>query len=389
MSLTFASVPRISAAQFERVLSRFHSPVAPIASACYRIITDEQLDPAVALAFFGKESTFGTRGRSVEWKSWGNMRKAENPALANPPVPGLSFATYPSWQASVRDWCLHMRARYVAQGLNDVDKAIAVYAPAFENDVDQYRAFVRDHVAQWIAEDTPMTVPVDATTYRSPNFNNRPAGQKPIALLLHTTEGAWPSDAEWLSSVASQVSSHYVISPAAKVYQLVDDDKRAWHAGVGTYAGFGDWNNISIGIEVSHLENHAWAAGQREVLRDLCLMKIAQYHITRELIAAHRWIAPDRRRDPTDFPDSDLKPWIAGLYGVPIPHPVVTFLKTTVAANLRQGPGTTFPVVLVMAAGETAGYDGDTLGESINGNNVWKHRADSLGFVWSGLVVPA
>lgn len=166
-----------------------------------------------------------------------------------------------------------------------------------------------------------MTLQIDTTTYRSPNFNSRPFGQKPIALLLHTTEGAWPSDAAWLSSVASQVSSHYVISPQAKVYQLVNDDKRAWHAGVGTYAGFGDWNNISIGIEVSHIENHPWTPGQREVLRELCLILITKYSITQQMIAAHRWIAPARRRDPTDFPDGELKPWIAGLYGTSVPVP--------------------------------------------------------------------
>lgn len=162
-----------------------------------------------------------------------------------------------------------------------------------------------------------MALQIDTSTYRSPNYNSR-LGNPIRAILLHTTEGNWPSDAQWLSSSASQVSAHYVISPQAMVFQLVDDSHRAWHAGTGSYAGISDWNTPSIGIEVSHREHSAWAPGQRDVLRELCLVLIARYGINRDLIAAHRWIAPDRRRDPTDFPDSELRPWIVALYGPPV-----------------------------------------------------------------------
>lgn len=165
-----------------------------------------------------------------------------------------------------------------------------------------------------------MTLVIDQS-FKSPNFNSRPAGIRPSAIVLHTSEGNWDSDRAWLCSSASQVSAHYIISPTGELFQLVPDAARAWHAGVGTFAGIADWNDVSIGIEVSHREGHAWLPGQREVLRELCLMLIAKYGIVQSRIAAHRWIAPDRRRDPTDFPDPELHAWIAQLYGGLPPAP--------------------------------------------------------------------
>lgn len=156
-------------------------------------------------------------------------------------------------------------------------------------------------------------------SFKSPNFNARPAGVKPSSICLHTTEGSFPGDRSWLCSPASQVSCHYLISPNGDVYQLVADDKRAWHAGVGSYLGISDWNNASIGIEASRKQGDPWPQVQRNALRELCQMLIVKYDIKQNLIAAHRWIAPDRRSDPTDWNDAGLKAWIAELYAPAAP----------------------------------------------------------------------
>lgn len=158
-----------------------------------------------------------------------------------------------------------------------------------------------------------MTLRIN-TSRSSPNFNNRPVGTKPIALLIHTTEGRWPTDLQWLCSQSSQVSCHYVISPTGTVFQIVNDAKRAWHAGVGTYQGYADWNNISLGVEVSHKQGDTYSVAQKDALWDLCTALIAKYDIRQNLIAAHRWVTPGRRSDPTDWPDADFKAWIGRLY---------------------------------------------------------------------------
>lgn len=154
MALTFRSAPRISSAQFIRVLERFGSPCAPIAAECYTIITESGLDPAVALAFFGHESVFGTRGVAVETLNWGNVRTAVRPERTTGTHP-RNFAIFRSWQDGLRDWCERINQRYIDQrGLDTVEKAIPVYAPPSDgNNVNVYIDHVTRLVNDWIAAD--------------------------------------------------------------------------------------------------------------------------------------------------------------------------------------------------------------------------------------------
>lgn len=154
MALTFRCPPRISRDEFARVLQKFNSPCAPIAAECYDTITSTGLDPAVALAFFAHESTFGTRGVAVETLNWGNVRKAFKPERAVGTHP-RNFVIFRSWQDGLRDWCERINARYIDErGLDTVEKAIPVYAPSSDgNNVQAYIDKVTRLVSTWIAED--------------------------------------------------------------------------------------------------------------------------------------------------------------------------------------------------------------------------------------------
>ena len=57
---------------------------------------------------------------------------------------------------------------------------------------------------------------------------------------------------ERLSDPKSEVSAHYLIDEAGKVTQLVDEQKRAWHAGQGCWGEINDINSYSIGIELDY-----------------------------------------------------------------------------------------------------------------------------------------
>lgn len=166
MALTFRNSPRISQAQFVRVLERYGSPCASIGAECYTIISSYGLDPAVALAFFGHESVFGTRGVAVETRNWGNVRapvKAERTIGMHP----RHFAIFRSWQDGLRDWCERINERYIDQkGLDTVEKAVPVYAPSTDgNNEAAYINHVTKLVADWIAADTPpQPQPVPSTT---------------------------------------------------------------------------------------------------------------------------------------------------------------------------------------------------------------------------------
>jgi len=85
----------------------------------------------------------------------------------------------------------------------------------------------------------------------SPNYNDRPAGKAVSMLVLHYT-GMRDAEAalKRLTDPEAQVSSHYLIDEAGKVYRLVEEQRRAWHAGVSWWAGEKNVNGRSIGIEL-------------------------------------------------------------------------------------------------------------------------------------------
>ena len=68
-------------------------------------------------------------------------------------------------------------------------------------------------------------------TVPSPNFDERPFA--PDMVVLHYTD---MPDVEaaiaWLAAPESRVSAHYVITTAGEIVAMVDEAKRAWHAGV-------------------------------------------------------------------------------------------------------------------------------------------------------------
>ena len=46
--------------------------------------------------------------------------------------------------------------------------------------------------------------------------------------------------------------AHYMAYEDGRIFQLVPEARRAWHAGAGTWAGDSDINSCSIGIEIAH-----------------------------------------------------------------------------------------------------------------------------------------
>ena len=72
-------------------------------------------------------------------------------------------------------------------------------------------------------------------------------------LLLHYTGMPGEERAlDWLCDERSGVSSHYFVFEDGRIVQLVDEERRAWHAGVSFWAGETDINSRSIGIEIAN-----------------------------------------------------------------------------------------------------------------------------------------
>lgn len=170
-----------------------------------------------------------------------------------------------------------------------------------------------------------MPLTIDSTTHRSPNSSPRPAGVVPDMVILHDGEGTKASDLRELLRtdvpLEDRVSAHYYVDRRGNVYELVNPLREAWHAGTSSWQGRGslEIRRRSIGIESEHKQGQNWPAVQRQAYADLCRYLIGRFPIQQRYVAAHRWIAPNRKFDPTDWPDDELRTWIAALFVAPQP----------------------------------------------------------------------
>lgn len=146
---------------------------------------------------------------------------------------------------------------------------------------------------------------------KSLNFSER---QLPISMLvLHYTETATDEDALKILTNANSshpVSSHYLIGTDGTLYRLVDEEKRAWHAGLSFWRGITDVNSASIGIEISSKgrdkDGNAIPFSDNAIATLKILSKdiIRRHKIKPINIVGHSDIAPTRKIDP-----GELFPW--------------------------------------------------------------------------------
>lgn len=136
-------------------------------------------------------------------------------------------------------------------------------------------------------------------------------------IVLHYTVSTDEGNLKTLTT--EKVSAHYLVTsvPSEPVYNLVDDHKRAWHAGVSEFAGRTNINDTSIGIEIASLAVNGSPAERKKfgfflpydyfieypeaqfqkvvsLVQDLS----SKYNISAKHILAHSDIAPTRKMDP-------------------------------------------------------------------------------------------
>jgi N-acetylmuramoyl-L-alanine amidase len=142
----------------------------------------------------------------------------------------------------------------------------------------------------------------------SPNFNNRPNNINVDMLVLHYT--GMPTAEEALGRMCdptSNVSAHYMINEQGKIYHLVSEDKRAWHAGISYWRGNTNINDRSIGIELANpgheFDYHIFPEIQIDALIQLATNIVARHPIPPRNIVGHSDIAPIRKQDPGELFD--------------------------------------------------------------------------------------
>lgn len=111
-----------------------------------------------------------------------------------------------------------------------------------------------------------------------------------------------------------RVSSHFFIARNGSLWQFVDCDARAWHAGISNYRGRDNCNDDSIGIELEGMEGDRFTPAQYDRLETLIGQLRQRYPV--RYIAGHEHIAPGRKRDPGSGFDWDrlqTSPTLRGL----------------------------------------------------------------------------
>jgi N-acetylmuramoyl-L-alanine amidase len=148
---------------------------------------------------------------------------------------------------------------------------------------------------------------LDSINTPSPNFDERGAAVDMV--VLHYT--GMPTGEEALARLrdgASKVSSHYLVEEDGRIFRLVDESMRAWHAGVSSWRGETGVNARSIGIEIVN-PGHEWgyrAFPDVQIESVVALLKdiVGRRNIPANRVLGHSDVAPQRKEDP-----GELFPW--------------------------------------------------------------------------------
>jgi len=194
-----------------------------------------------------------------------------------------------------------------------------------------------------------MTGTADPVDLPSPNHGPRPPGTAVDMLLLHYT-GMRSAEAalDRLRDPVAQVSAHYLIDEAGRIFRLVAEERRAWHAGVSCWAGRPNVNDLSIGIELVNPGHEfgyrPFPAAQMEALLHLARGICARHPIPPRRVLGHSDVAPARKQDPGELFDWA---WLArhgiGIWPKPGDAPASAVLSVRTAQDLLTGIGYDVP----------------------------------------------
>ena len=146
------------------------------------------------------------------------------------------------------------------------------------------------------------------TDHPSPNFGARPDGIVIDMLVIHYTGMRTGATAlKRLCDPAAEVSAHYLIEEDGRLFRLVDEAERAWHAGAGLWRGDSNINDRSIGIELVNpgyeYGYRPFPAAQMAALIGLAGDILARHPIPAQNVVGHSDVAPMRKQDPGELFD--------------------------------------------------------------------------------------
>jgi N-acetylmuramoyl-L-alanine amidase len=149
-------------------------------------------------------------------------------------------------------------------------------------------------------------------------------------IILHYTEIDFARSLRRLTR--EEVSSHYLVNEAPPtIYRLVDESRRAWHAGPSYWQGYTHMNANSIGIEIVNRGNGGDPDGayadypEAQIAEVIALVRDVQrrHGVRPDRVLGHSDVQPLTKQDPGPrFPWFRLA--LAGLIVWPDPAAVAT-----------------------------------------------------------------
>ena len=132
----------------------------------------------------------------------------------------------------------------------------------------------------------------------SPNFDER---RPDFVIIHHTSDDTAEQALRTLTDPLRAVSAHYLVGRDGTITQLVDERKRAWHAGESRWGSDTDINSASIGIELDNDGDEPFPDAQISALLALLADIEQRYHIPAANFLGHADVAPRRKTDPSRY----------------------------------------------------------------------------------------
>ena len=139
-------------------------------------------------------------------------------------------------------------------------------------------------------------------------MNDRPSGITVDMVILHYTGMKTGRAAlDRLCDPEAKVSAHYLIDEDGTTWQMVEENRRAWHAGFSHWSGAANINDRSIGIEIVNPGHEfgyrAFPEEQMAAVEELLAQILERHRVSPARVVGHSDIAPTRKQDPGELFD--------------------------------------------------------------------------------------
>jgi len=140
----------------------------------------------------------------------------------------------------------------------------------------------------------------------SPNSDERAL---PVTMLVLHYTGMQDAESALarLTDPEAKVSAHYCVCEDGQIVRLVEEERRAWHAGRSYWRGITDVNSASVGIEIVNPGHEFGYRPFPEAQMDSLIPLIAdikrRHRIARANVVGHSDVAPARKQDPGELFD--------------------------------------------------------------------------------------